>query len=444
MLAVRFSGGRSSCLRRRARIAGSALVALLGARAVRAQQPVTLRIATDSALSRGSRVALGRADTLAAAALVTIARAWQNPSLSASYTQDDPRYHVSLDVPLDLPHIRRLRGQAAGATRAATLAELELTREVVRHDVQNAYAEALAASGRAGLSRETRSDAARLLAMVRARRDEGDASEMDVELADVERALSESASDADSLTALSAVLALQLLMGLPAEQLTIVLTDSLSSLVAMGDPTPSGARRDDSLASRDSSRALAAAGVGATAGVREPLSVAAAAATLRAREREVDLARRRRALVPSLLIGADMPALSGDSVRLLPVFGISVPVPLFNRFGGDIAFARAQRDRAAIELRTARLESAADLARARATRDVAIERVRRGQAAASTARRVVAKALTAYAEGEAALPFVLQAQRSARETRAQLLDALVGAASAQAAIRLLTSERSTP
>ena len=387
-------------------------------RASGAQQTVSLRAATDSALARGSRLALGRTDTAAAAALVTMARAWQNPALSASYTKDDPRYHVSLDVPLDLPHIRRLRVQAARATRDATLAELALTRALVRHDVRNAYADALAASGRAGLSHETRSGAARLLGMVRARRDAGDASEMDVELAEVESARSESDFAGDSLGAMSAVLSLQLLMGLPAEQVTIALSDSLVALVAAGGD--------------------------ATTGVREPLPVAAAAATLRAREREVRLARRRGALVPSLLVGADLPALSGDSMQLLPVVGVSVPLPLFNRFGGDIALARAQRDRAAIQLQAARLESAADLARARATRDVAIERVRRGQAAAATARRVAARALTAYEEGEAALPVVLQAQRSARETLAQRLDALAGAASAQSAIRLLTSERSTP
>lgn len=444
---------RSQYQRRRARPARSALVALvaalfgalLGAGTAGAQQPVSLKEATDSALARGSRVGVGRTDTLSAAALVSIARAWQNPSLSASYTKDQPSYHVSLDVPLDLPHIRRLRIQAARASRDASLAGLELTRAIVRFDVQNAYTEALAAAGRADLSRETLRDASRLLGMVRARRDAGDASEMDVELAEVESSQSASAFADDSLRARSSVLALQLQMGMPAETLTIKLTDSLPALVSAGGLSlaASGLHRSDTLAVRDSAAGAAAAVRTPTPG-REPLRVAAAAATLRSREREVDLARRRKALVPSLLVGADMQALAGESNRPLPLFGLSVPVPLFNRYGGDVAFAEAQRERAAIELLAARIESRADLARAHATRDVASERVRRGQAAASTARRVAARALTAYQEGEAALPFVLQAQRSARETLSQLTDALAAAASAQAAIRLLSTDRSAP
>src|SRR5439155_380293 len=152
--------------------------------------------------------------------------------------------------------------------------------------------------------------------------------ELDVRLATVNAGQLENIAADDSAAAVQALLAVQLAMGLPAEDVTIVLADSLAP-PSDSMPPPAG----------------------------EPLPVAAAAATLRSSER---------------------------------------------------ALARVERDR--------RLLSSAD--------------------------RVAAMSLQAYAEGVVALPNVLEAQRNAREALARYVDDVAAANDAAAAVRLLTATES--
>jgi outer membrane protein, heavy metal efflux system len=388
---------------------------MLWAAPLRAQRPVRLDEAVGAALLVGTDASVGRADTLAAAALVMMARAWQNPSLAAAYTKDPPQYHVTIDVPLDLATLRHLRVGSAQSSREATLAQFALTRAQVRLQVESAYAQALAASVRADLTRATRRAADSLVAMTRARRDAGDASDLDVDLAAVEAAQLASAFVEDSLSAGLGVLEVQRLMGLRSDTAEITLADSLAP---MADAVVRGT---------------------ATGAPSSPLRVRAAEMILRALEDELALARRRRWLVPSLTAGFDVhePGVPGN--RLLPTIGLSVPVPLFNRYHGDVRLAEAGRDRAQVELEAARRDVAGTLRQAQATLQVALARLALGREAAALAQRVAERALLAYAEGEAALPYVLQAERSAREARAQAVDAQAGAVTAGATIRFLAT-----
>src|SRR5207302_1680164 len=189
---------------------------------------------------------------------------------------------------------------------------------------------ALAAFARARLSGRTALDADSLRKMAQLRREVGDVSELDVRLATVNAGQLENIAADDSAAAVQALLAVQLAMGLPAEDVTIVLADSLAPPLDSMPP---------------------AAG--------EPLPVAAAAATLRSSERA-------------------------------------------------LALARLERDR--------RLLSSAD--------------------------RVAAMSLQAYAEGVVALPNVLEAQRNAREALARYIDDVAAANDAAAAVRLLTTTQS--
>src|SRR6266566_353661 len=84
-----------------------------------AQQPVTRAEAVAAALARGARVVIGRADTVAALGAVRSARAFPNPTVSGSYSQDPPHYHALGDLPLDLPWLRAPRTGAAEAARDA-------------------------------------------------------------------------------------------------------------------------------------------------------------------------------------------------------------------------------------------------------------------------------------------------------------------------------------
>src|SRR5215470_3102689 len=109
------------------------------------QQLVTRDQALAAALARGGRAALGRADTALAAGVLQAARAYPNPTVAATYTQDPPQYHYLADVTLDLPWLRAARIGAASASHAAARWGFALERELIRFDTDTVYTRALAA-----------------------------------------------------------------------------------------------------------------------------------------------------------------------------------------------------------------------------------------------------------------------------------------------------------
>ena len=366
--------------------------------------------AVAAALARGARVALGRADTAAATGLARGARAFPNPILSASYTKSVPQHHAIVDWPLDLPWLRSARIGAAESARDAARYGFAFERAAIRFDVETTYTRALAAAAHARLSRRTALDADSLLTMARLRREVGDVSELDVRLAAVNAGQLENSAVDDSLAAVDAVLSLQLAMGLPGEAPTITLADSL-------------APRTDSVAM--------AAGT-------PLLPVSQATASLRAAERALTFVHRSL-FAPSFQVGVEGRDPTGAEPGLLPTFGISLPLPLFNWSGGEAAQAAAARDRARAELDLVRRETAASLSRARRELAAALDRVRRDREILTSADRVAAMSLQAYAEGAVALANVLEAQRNAREALGRYIDDLAAADGAAAAVRLLTT-----
>jgi len=375
-----------------------------------AQQPVTRAQAVAAALARGARAAFGRADTAAAAGTLHGARLYPNPSASASYSKDVPHYHVVADLPLDLPWIRSARIGAAASARDAARYGFALERAAIRFDVDTTYTRALAALARARLSRRTALDADSLRKMAQLRREVGDVSELDVRLAAVNAGQLENVAADDSVAALQAHLSVQLAMGLPAEDVTIALADSLAPPSDTMPPAPAG----------------------------EPLPVAAAAASLRSSERALALAHRSVFAAPSLQLGFDQDDPGGQR-GLLPTVGLSLPLPLFNWNGGEVRQAAAARDRAQASLDLVRRETGAELARVRRGFTLALARLERDRRLLSSADRVAAMSLQAYAEGVVALPSVLEAQRNAREALARYIDDVAAANDAAAAVRLLTA-----
>src|SRR6059036_2698693 len=278
------------------------------------QEPVTRAQAVAAALARGARAAFGRADTAAASGALHAARLYPNPTALGSYSRDVPHYHVTADLPLDLPWIRSARIGAAASARDAARYNFAFERAAIRFDVDTAYTRALAALARARLSRRNALDADSLLKMAQLRREVGDVSELDVRLAAVNAGQLENAAVDDSLAAVDAVLAVQLAMGLQGEERTTALADSLAP------PTDSFA---------------VAAG--------EPLPVAQAAASLRSAERTLTFVHRSL-FAPSFEVGVESKDPTGSEPGLLPTFGISLPIPLFNWSGGGGARAAAGGD----------------------------------------------------------------------------------------------------
>jgi len=235
-----------------------------------------------------------------------------------------------------------------------------------------------------------------------------------VRLAAVNAGQLENAAVDDSLAAVDAVLAVQLAMGQAGEERTIALADSLAP------PTDSFA---------------VAAG--------EPLPVAQAAASLRSAERTLTFVHRSL-FAPSFEVGVEAKDPTGSEPGLLPTFGISLPIPLFNWSGGEAAQAAAARDRARAELDLVQRETAASVARSRRELSAARARVRRDEDILASADRVAAMSLQAYAEGAIALANVLEAQRNAREALGRYIDDLAAADGAAAAVRLLTTVAEQP
>jgi cobalt-zinc-cadmium efflux system outer membrane protein len=380
-----------------------------------AQHPVTRADAVAAALVRGARVALGRADTTAALGAARTARAFPNPTVSASYTKDTPNYHALGDLPLDLPWLRSARIGAAESARDATRYRFAFERAAIRFDVDTTYSRSLAAQLHARLSRRTALDADSLLRIAELRRTVGDVSELDVRLAAVNAGQLENIAVDDSLTALGTLLSVQLQMGLAGDAPTIVLVDSLQ-------PPADNAVAEGRLL----------------------LPVASAEASLRSAERSLAFARRSR-FAPTLQFGFDTrDPTSPTPNKLLPIVGFSLPFPLFNWSGGEVLRAAAERDRALAQLDLTRRETEAMVARARRDLAAARDRLRRAAGLVESANRIAAMSLRAYSEGAVALASVLEAQRNARDILARYIDDLAASDAAARALRLLTAGPDEP
>lgn len=367
-----------------------------------------------NAVSGGARLRIARADSNAARATLTIARQFENPLLGAQYTGSVPREHYSLDVPIDLPWIRRARVGVAQAALVAADLRFQFEREAVAYDVDTTYTRAQVAVARRGLSAQSAKDADSLLVLARLRRDAGDASEFDVQLATVVAGQLAGAASTDSLDAASLLLTLQALMGRSAADVSITLADTL-----LPDRGVDGESRQGT-----------------------PLLLRAAQEDLRSAQLAVSFEQRRVWSGTSLGMGYETRDPTSTGSQLLPSFSLSLPIPAFNRNGGAIALAESQRRRAEASLRLAESELAAATARAVRALAVARARVTRSLHLQGSAQRVAALSLLAYQEGAATMPAVLEAQRTAREARAQYLDDMAAAQIAAGLVHLLTFSKS--
>jgi cobalt-zinc-cadmium efflux system outer membrane protein len=164
--------------------------------------------------------------------------------------------------------------------------------------------------------------------------------------------------------------------------------------------------------------------------------VAAAQRDLQAAEQTLSLEKRGIWSGLALQAGIENHDPTGAERGILPTVGLSIPLPLFNQAQGATAVAAADRDRARVELAAAQRESAALVARARRDLAAARARVARDRELVTTADRVARLSLRAYAEGAYPLTTVLEAQRNARDTLGELINDLVAANTAAAALRL--------
>lgn len=393
---------------------------------VTAVSRVTRSDAVVAALARGSRLAVARADTTLARAGLLLARQFENPLMALSYSKAVPQEHYALDVPIDLPWLRGVRIGSAEAARVSAQHRFAFERGAVAYDADTTYTRALAAVARAQLSRRTASDADSLLSLARLRRDAGDGSELDVQLAAVSAGQLANAAAADSLDAVSALLSLQVAMGLPGDAVTVEPADSLTLPRARG-----GGPAAPSLGGEG---ATGAAG----APVAPSLLVAAAQSDLLAAEQALLYERRRLVAGASLSVGFEQRDPSGVERGVLPTIGIALPLPLFNRNHAGVLAAQSQADRARAQLAQARRATSAAIMLAGRTVASTMARAERSARLVASANRVAVLSVTAFSEGAAALPSVLEAQRTAREALAQYITDVAATRNALGLVDLLT------
>ena len=418
----------------RSLLLGAAFLAVARRSFAQSAQPVSRAEAMSAALSRGARVALARADTAAARAALLTARAFENPTLSGTYSTATPRWHVLVDLPVAYPWIRGARIGSARAAGDAARYRFAFEHAAAALDADTTYTRALAALSHLRLSNRTAQDADSLRRMAVQRRDAGDAAQLDVELATVNAGQQANIAASDSLGYFSALLDLQAAMGMQFRDVAIVLTDSLE---APPDIEPLGDA--DSVSAGDAAVQMRAAAAGrGQAESAVPLQVAAAAAAARGAALATTVQRRSVWLAPTITAGFETGDPSGSEPGVLPTIGIGLPLPLFSRNQGPLAQARAEQARASAELQLARVESQAAIARGRRQLQIALVTVQRDRALVAAAARVAAMSLAAYREGASGLPNVLEAQRSAREVVARYADDLAQAWIAAATLRVLT------
>jgi cobalt-zinc-cadmium efflux system outer membrane protein len=383
----------------------TALLIFLSAVA-RSQEPVTRQQAVESAIARGARAAVARADTLVGSADLLAARQWENPSLSASYSKSAPNFHEVIDLPLDLTGVRSARIQSAQATRLASQYRFTFERAAAALDADTTYTRALAAAEHLRLSRRNAKDADSLRRMAIVRRDAGDASELDVLLASVNSGQAANQAASDSLTYISTLFDLQSAMGIDSSRVVVMPVDSLVlPPVTDADTAPAHA-----------------------------LPIAAAEQALTAAD--LSVRAQRRSVFSPLSIQAGIEHGDPSEPGILPTFGVSIPLPILNRNRGPIAQAVAERERARAQLALARLETKTAIGRAIRSRSLAVDKIRRDRLLVESATRISGMALTAYREGAQGLPAVLEAQRNARDILSQYIDDLAEAWIASAVLRL--------
>ncbi|WP_437625770.1 TolC family protein [Sorangium sp. So ce1151] len=389
--------------------------------ALSAEAPLTrARVAELARASPASRVAAAEVAVARAAAGASGALSLENPVLAGAggvrLNPDGSKpvaATASLAWPIDLGGQRGARvGAAEAELRAAESAAEDSRRRLVLAALLQ-HALVLRDARQVELARARLALGERLLAAAERRRKAGEAPEVDVAVASLQRGR-DAAAEAASMGARDADLAALLAMlGLPpaAEPVRVE-----GPLVAPDEP-PALAALLDGLERRTDLRAAAA-------------SIDAA----RARS-----AREQTARWPTVNLTAQYERDDGANIGML---GLAVPLPLLNANRSGAATAAAEVDVAVARAGAARAAAAGHAqelhARYAATRR-ALEAL---TPAAALSERAAALAARGYELGENDLPSVLLVRREALEAQAALLDAEYAHATAK--IELLVAAGRVP
>jgi cobalt-zinc-cadmium efflux system outer membrane protein len=364
-----------------------------------AQTAPTFQVLLNQAQAAAPRLALGAAETRAAEGQAVQAAARPNPTLglmvenaagSGPYKDfDSAETTLSIEQPLELGGKRAARTSAARADVAAAQARAALGQVDFARDLALAYANAEAAQHRLAIAR-----------------DGIDLAEADARAA---RLLVDNGKEAQ-------VRAVQAQAGLA--------TAKADLGVAQAEVETTLARLSALTGSTDTYTAVAGGllDVVPAAAPSEPSfspAIAAARAERDAAERRIALERARR--TPDLAVSFGVRRLQGDDATAA-VFGISAPLPLFDRNRGAVAAATANAQAAQARLAMAQAEQDGDRRAASAQVAASSQTLDASRQAEDTASEAYRLARIGYDAGRLPLSEVLAARRDLVAARGRAVD----------------------
>jgi len=387
-------------------LAGS-LVAV-GASAQPPDVPLRLSLteAVRLAVERSPSLDAARQSAVAAQTDIAAAKRWANPvaRFSSEGYNGDPAgagFFSQQELVLDLEQEFDLAGKrghrAAVATAAAASAGFSVDDQArqLRADVRRAYFQLVLARLDAELARASLEEIDKVIAVNRSRYQQGEVSGSELRRLEVERLrFSEDAFQADLATRNSRTLLLAL-MGSPRLDLAVEPSDTLQVPPSKAEPGPADAA------------ALVARAVAARPDV---------AAARKDRERaEAEAALQRALKTPNLSVSGGMRRDFGVNGL---AWGVSMPVPLFDRNAPGIARADAERRAADSRARAMELAVSLEVQQALNLVDVNRQRVQLVERDyLAKAREARDSVLAAYRAGESELLDYLDAQRVYRDVQ---------------------------
>jgi cobalt-zinc-cadmium efflux system outer membrane protein len=320
---------------------------------------------------------------------------------------------LGVALPLELGGKRGARIAVAEAQIGRAGLQAEIARADLRLRVTQAYNAAAAAQRRTAIAEDQVGIAAEVLRAARVRVQAGRASPLEEQRADVARISAEGALERARRSAEAAYGNLARLLDMAVGRLDSSWFDAVPSVGPSRPPTTSGT-----------------------------LTVAAARADLDTATAQIRLARSQR--VPDLTVSASARRLELTN-DVAAVFGISIPLNVFNNGRASIAVAEAQREQSDAQRRVSLLNAEQDMAMAQAEAENAATTARNATgpalAAATEAARI---ARIGYREGKFGQLDLLDAERTLLETRTAAIDALAAHHDAQARLERLTAAAPRP
>ena len=385
--------------------------------------PLPAEVTLDQVLvimnERSPRVAADRASIKVAEAERITAQTLPNPSLSYGGTHlvsglstgAVTQHQFVYEQPLLMGHQRPAREAAADLNVAAERARVDETLAQRRLAVRQAFASLLSRQQQLQVSQQSLSDLERVVQVVRGRAEAGERSRYDVARVDTEtETLRVEIMNAEADVA-EAAGRLATLLGLPGWS-----PRAVGTLEPVDIPTES-----DQLWS--------------IATTRRP-SLVALRQQQAASQGGIQLARRERSPVPVVSGGAQLTRdVSGTSA----FFGLSLPLPVFDKNQGAIAKAEAQLDADTLTLTAELEETRASVEQAGKTllaRRQALERLEGSVVQHIPVLRQMAE--DAYREGSGDILDLLDAMRSQRSIQISHVQQLESVKLAEEAVRAVT------